>query len=769
MMYLNADNNLEEPIVKDLEELLSNTAFLARPGYSLHILIDRHKGYYDAVLANSYHSSGEPRTTKNTGAVQYTYSDGKLVEVANPAVSGEVNMDSKAVLYTFLKDVLARCKTANADTYFLQASSHGAGWMGFGGDEFKRRLGTAVVDVRGGGGGAQKRRLAGGLLTNFEFADAIKSALADNDIGKLDMLGFDACIMSNLHALRTYHNVTRYLVASEATEPSHGWAYSQWSANYTSIVDIGKSIIDTFISYKHGYWRHRTPKTLALLDMSMYPDFRTKMHAFFDEIIHAYREGDQSVWTLVQRALEGSLRMVGVLDDKLSSPGKVTKSNVDFGSFLANFGEGCPFGSLSLKEAHKELLIAYTSLIKYFKVGRGSPSAATGVYTWLPSLRLFWKYYSTFHETVVCGASSQAGCFDEDAQDGRLIAFMHAYYHPERFEPKPQRSPRCYTEAAAPAAELPKDTRAEAFPDLPDVPPPAERVTMASSGCYDYPVGSLMHSGQIVETAENYRVDVLVDELVIAAYCDVAVESPSRGGLAVLYEAQQKFSGGNNLTMFMSKGLLLLAGSVVTATRPDVYTRSLQVDIYYFPPGTDPAISNNTLSNADMGKLGYGIGAGWETDGVYVAGQTDISLYVFEGDTLEAVPYDQGGKIVPILHVQTSDGQREKHVTQAIDWDTDFPNKVEYVHFSSGNAWATVDESFVPSTNISMQYALRFETAKSATTPCEGEVHVSNRSFTVIASEEALMIDSAVLAGPAIKGGPLLMAVFAVLSLVYWV
>ena len=38
----------------------------------------------------------------------------------------------------------------------------------------------------------------------------------------LDVLGFDACLMQSMDALDDYANLTKYYIASEATEPAHG-------------------------------------------------------------------------------------------------------------------------------------------------------------------------------------------------------------------------------------------------------------------------------------------------------------------------------------------------------------------------------------------------------------------------------------------------------------------------------------------------------------------------------------------------------------------
>ena len=92
-------------------------------------------------------------------------------------------------------------------------SSHGAGFGGFGGDDVTRR------------------RL-GELLDNGSIAGALRNAI-DSEIGvgaKLNVLGFDACLMSDYGALDDYSSITENFLASEDVEPGHG----KWNENEVS-------------------------------------------------------------------------------------------------------------------------------------------------------------------------------------------------------------------------------------------------------------------------------------------------------------------------------------------------------------------------------------------------------------------------------------------------------------------------------------------------------------------------------------------------------
>lgn len=44
----------------------------------------------------------------------------------------------------------------------------------------------------------------------------------------LELVGFDTCLMATVDVAYTFCDLSRYLVASEETEPANGWYYSKW-------------------------------------------------------------------------------------------------------------------------------------------------------------------------------------------------------------------------------------------------------------------------------------------------------------------------------------------------------------------------------------------------------------------------------------------------------------------------------------------------------------------------------------------------------------
>ena len=81
-------------------------------------------------------------------------------------------------------------------------SCRGGGFAGYGGDE---------------NDGHQL------LQTNANIGSAIRESLyATGVANKLEVLGFDACLMQSVGAVDDYMDVADYILASEAVQPGHG-------------------------------------------------------------------------------------------------------------------------------------------------------------------------------------------------------------------------------------------------------------------------------------------------------------------------------------------------------------------------------------------------------------------------------------------------------------------------------------------------------------------------------------------------------------------
>ena len=119
----------------------------------------------------------------------------------------------------------------NYDTeyYDLILWDHGAGPIyGYGYDEYNKLDSMSIGEIKK-------------ALDNSPF-------MGDN---KLELIGFDACLMSSIEIASTLSSYANYMVASQEFEPGSGWDYGflEKVNSNTSTQEFGKLIIDYFDNY----------------------------------------------------------------------------------------------------------------------------------------------------------------------------------------------------------------------------------------------------------------------------------------------------------------------------------------------------------------------------------------------------------------------------------------------------------------------------------------------------------------------------------------
>lgn len=186
--YSMADTNLEPFMVADVNELGE-----VGSNDNLHIreFIDRSAEYGEDPLLD-----------------QGDWVGGRVLDLGEPGTTevvedlGDVNSADPAVLASFIADGI---EANRAGHYALIISDHGASWPGIGPDE-----GTApAYDV----------------LDLDEIVEGISAGLEEAGVDKLDLLGFDACLMANYEVASAVAPLADRLVASQELEPGHGWDY----------------------------------------------------------------------------------------------------------------------------------------------------------------------------------------------------------------------------------------------------------------------------------------------------------------------------------------------------------------------------------------------------------------------------------------------------------------------------------------------------------------------------------------------------------------
>ena len=228
MLYSDADDEtLEEDMFNDFNEaeMVGSTDRV-----QVVAQMDRYDGAFDG--------DGDWTTTKRFFIEQ----DDDLTRIKSSELAdlGEVNMADADTLIDF---VTWAAQTYPADKYVLIMSDHGAGWPGGWNDPAPDTLGRNDIPL------AQN---FGDMLFLMELGDALKHIMAETAIGEFELIGFDACLMSQLEVYAAVAPYARYAVASQEVEPSLGWAYAAILGRLTDSPEIGgaelsQAIVDSYI------------------------------------------------------------------------------------------------------------------------------------------------------------------------------------------------------------------------------------------------------------------------------------------------------------------------------------------------------------------------------------------------------------------------------------------------------------------------------------------------------------------------------------------
>lgn len=211
LVYMVADNNLEEAGMGDLAEMMG-----VGSSDTLHIVVqaDRSNDYFDEGVGDLADFTGAKRLLVQRGGA----------EVQDDL--GEVDMGDGDTLADFIAWGTA---TYPADHTALVLWDHGAGWSGYGLDETS---------------GEHQ------ILTLAEMRDGIARGLERGGVDQLALIGFDACLMGTIEVALALRPFAEYLVASEQLVPGHGWDYEKLSAlaedPSTSPADLGRVMLDGF-------------------------------------------------------------------------------------------------------------------------------------------------------------------------------------------------------------------------------------------------------------------------------------------------------------------------------------------------------------------------------------------------------------------------------------------------------------------------------------------------------------------------------------------
>ncbi|HEX7834526.1 MAG TPA: clostripain-related cysteine peptidase, partial [Pseudolysinimonas sp.] len=232
-----------------MEDMAEQEVVGSRPGFSLISYLDRSDDYSEDPVI------GIPN-----------WAGAKIIEVKQDGGSvvksdeGEVNTGDPAVLAGFIEYAVTNYPAAH---YALILNDHGSSWPGVGAD------GSADNDQ----------------LTLAEIHQGIADGLAGGGIDKLDMIGFDACLMATYETASTMQDVADRMVASQELEPGYGWNYTalETAARGGTVDELADAIITAF--GEQSTQQGEAQVTLSETDLTKMADVDAAVSAFAQALI----------------------------------------------------------------------------------------------------------------------------------------------------------------------------------------------------------------------------------------------------------------------------------------------------------------------------------------------------------------------------------------------------------------------------------------------------------------------------------------------------
>lgn len=309
MIFMDGDNNLEEDSLIDFTEI-------AKVGstQSVNVVVELDRiGKYVTKDDEKYPFWTQTlRFYMTKGITPSPESTPKEYDI------GEANMGDGQTLADFVS--WARAKFP-ARRYALIISDHGQGWRG---------TVTPTEEVRalvsGGGGDLLAQPRMGNVIAAFPFRTALgspyrtvsydetnKDKLYNREIEdsllkelkgeKLDLIGFDACLMAMVETGYAMRGVASTLVGSEELEPGAGWQYDDWLETLTNdpTMDeraLGKALV---ASYRKRYGtkidkREVNQKTtLSLTDLTSMDSLAEAISTLSDSLISKFDAEKQNI------------------------------------------------------------------------------------------------------------------------------------------------------------------------------------------------------------------------------------------------------------------------------------------------------------------------------------------------------------------------------------------------------------------------------------------------------------------------------------------
>ena len=197
---------------------------------------------------------------------------------------------------------------------------------------------------------------------------------------KIDIVGFDVCLLGQIETAYQFKDLANYVIASELTEPGDGWDYNRGfqilSQNSATQADtLAKTICKTYCdAYNVGGSSYVTSSTQAVYSIDLLNSkLMPALNSFSDSLIKYVPNYKSDIRSARDRAWVAPHATNGV-----SNP-----EHHDLGHFAKNIiaTEGLP---VTLKTSAQNMLNAYQETVIRHDYTGGECAAATGMKIWMP-------------------------------------------------------------------------------------------------------------------------------------------------------------------------------------------------------------------------------------------------------------------------------------------------------------------------------------------------------------------------------------------------
>ena len=391
MLYQDADDQvLEQDIFVDLNEA-------ERVGSTDRVAIvaqlDRYRG--------AFQGDGNWTSARRYLVAQ----DNDLNAIHSQMVDdlGEVNMADGNTLVDFVTWAM---ETYPADRYVLVLSDHGMGWPGGWSDP------TATSSD------GNRAPLASAMDGDFLFLSEIDQALGQirqqTGLDKFDIIGMDACLMSQLEVYAALQPHAHIALASEEVEPSLGWAYAAFLQELVDNPDMSSQqlaadVVNSYVDQdlrivddqaRQDFLRQGSPMggyfgvnavsanqlaqqirrtvTLTAVDLDVLPNLLTQ----FNNFAYILQNEDQSVVATARDYAQAYTSVFGK---------QAAASYIDLGNFVQLVSKEA--NSSSVTQAATTLLEAMNTSVVAEKHGTSKPGS-TGIAIYFPNSTLYNSPYT---------------------------------------------------------------------------------------------------------------------------------------------------------------------------------------------------------------------------------------------------------------------------------------------------------------------------------------------------------------------------------------